>query len=71
MKSGIHPEYKAVTVSCVCGASYATKSTIDLAKVDICSSCHPFYTGKQKILDSEGRIEKFRKKFGNRYAKKS
>ena len=71
MKSDIHPEYKAVTISCVCGATYNTRSTIDLNKIDICSACHPFYTGKQKVLDSEGRIEKFRKKFGNRYAKKS
>lgn len=70
MKTGIHPEYKAVNVQCVCGAVIETKSTAGLTKVDICSSCHPFYTGKQKVLDTEGRIEKFRKKFGNRYATK-
>jgi large subunit ribosomal protein L31 len=70
MKKGIHPEYNRVTIECVCGAKYETASTAALSKVDICSSCHPFYTGKQKILDTEGRIEKFRKKFGTSYIKK-
>ncbi len=68
MKANIHPEYKAVTVNCVCGASYATHSTANLDKIDICAACHPFYTGKTKVVDTEGRIEKFRKKFGSRYA---
>ena len=68
MKANIHPEYKKVTVECVCGNSFETRSTVDLHKIDICSSCHPFYTGKQKIVDTEGRIEKFRKKYGNSYA---
>ncbi|MCR9204395.1 MAG: 50S ribosomal protein L31 [Halobacteriovoraceae bacterium] len=68
MKAGIHPEYNDVTINCVCGASYQTRSTTKLEKVDICASCHPFYTGKQKVLDTEGRIEKFKKKFGTRYA---
>ena len=68
MRAGIHPEYNEVSVKCVCGASYETRSTSKLEKIDICASCHPFYTGKQKILDSEGRIEKFRKKFGTRYS---
>ena len=63
MKAGIHPEYKQQTVNCVCGASWETASTIEFKKLDICSSCHPFYTGKQKIIDSEGRIEKFKKKY--------
>lgn len=71
MKAGIHPEYNEVTITCVCGASYPTRSTAKLEKIDICGSCHPFYTGKQKVLDTEGRIEKFRKKFGSRYAKSS
>lgn len=71
MKKDIHPEYKAVTINCVCGASYNTRSTVELSKIDICGACHPFYTGKQKVLDSEGRIEKFRKKFGDRYSKKN
>ncbi len=69
MKAGIHPEYNAVTIECVCGAQYSTHSTAALKKIDICGACHPFYTGKQKVLDTEGRIEKFRKKFGSRYTK--
>lgn len=67
MKENIHPEYKDVKIECVCGAVIETRSTKNLSKVDICSSCHPFYTGKQKVLDTEGRIEKFRKKFGENY----
>ena len=62
MKAGIHPEYNNVTINCVCGASYETRSTAKLEKIDICAACHPFYTGKQKIVDTEGRIEKFKKK---------
>ena len=65
MKKAIHPEYANVNVQCVCGAVWETKSTSSLNKTDICSACHPFYTGKQKILDTEGRIEKFRKKYAN------
>jgi large subunit ribosomal protein L31 len=68
MKANIHPKYEEVTINCVCGASYATRSTSKLEKIDICGSCHPFYTGKTKILDTEGRIEKFKKKFGTDYA---
>ncbi|MCP4914962.1 MAG: 50S ribosomal protein L31 [Oligoflexia bacterium] len=68
MKKDIHPEYNAVTINCVCGATYETRSTAALNKIDICGACHPFYTGKQKVMDTEGRIEKFRKKFGSRYA---
>ncbi len=67
MKEGIHPKYEAVTISCVCGAVYALGSTAKLGKIDICAACHPFYTGKSKILDTEGRIEKFKKKFGTDY----
>lgn len=66
MKEGIHPEYKEVKASCVCGESFSIRSTQPSIHVDICSSCHPFFTGKQKIVDAEGRVEKFRKK----YAKK-
>jgi large subunit ribosomal protein L31 len=69
MKSGIHPEYKEVTVQCVCGATYHTRSTSSLSKIDICAACHPFYTGKEKLIDTEGRIEKFQKKFGSSYSK--
>ena len=70
MKAGIHPTLHSVKIKCVCGAVYETHSTAELSKVDICSNCHPFYTGKQKVLDTEGRIEKFNKKFGGAYADK-
>lgn len=66
MKEGIHPEYKEVKVSCACGETFTTRSTRKEIHLDICSKCHPFYTGKQKIMDTEGRVEKFKKK----YAKK-
>jgi large subunit ribosomal protein L31 len=66
MKPEIHPEYNAVNVTCSCGNSFQTRSTIakDELQVEVCSQCHPFYTGKQKILDSAGQIDKFRKRFG-------
>jgi len=67
MKKGIHPAYREATVSCACGAKFKTRSTVGDIKVDICSSCHPFFTGTQKIVDTEGRVERFRKK----YAKKT
>ncbi len=63
MKSGSHPEYKEVKVVCACGEIITTKSTRSDIHVDICSKCHPFYTGKQKIVDAEGRVEKFKKKY--------
>ncbi|MCL4536976.1 MAG: 50S ribosomal protein L31 [Nitrospirae bacterium] len=66
MKEGIHPNYKDVKVSCACGETFTTKSTMNNIRVDICSKCHPFFTGKQKLVDAEGRVEKFKKK----YAKK-
>lgn len=66
MKAGIHPEYKEVKVNCACGEIFTTRSTRKEIHLDICSKCHPFYTGKQKIMDTEGRVEKFKKK----YAKK-
>jgi large subunit ribosomal protein L31 len=66
LKAGIHPEYKEVKVSCACGETFTTRSTRKEIHLDICSKCHPFYTGKQKIMDTEGRVEKFKKK----YAKK-
>lgn len=66
MKEGIHPNYKDVKVSCACGETFTTKSTKDNIRVDICSKCHPFFTGKQKLVDAEGRVDKFKKK----YAKK-
>lgn len=71
MKANIHPKYEVSNVVCVCGNTFETRSTVNLSKIDICSSCHPFYSGKQKVVDTEGRIEKFRKKFGSRYASMS
>lgn len=63
MKPGIHPDYKVTTVHCACGESYQTRSTKADVKLDICSVCHPFFTGKQKLIDTEGRVDKFRKKY--------
>ncbi|MBM4132276.1 MAG: 50S ribosomal protein L31 [Nitrospira sp.] len=63
MKKGIHPEYVEVTVHCACGAQFKTRSTVGDLKVDICSRCHPFFTGTQKIVDTEGRVERFKKKY--------
>lgn len=62
MKQGIHPEYNVVTVKCACGAEYTTRSTKNDVKVEICSKCHPFFTGKQKLVDSGGRVDKFNKR---------
>jgi large subunit ribosomal protein L31 len=64
MKAAIHPEYKEITVTCTCGNTFKTSSTLghDL-QVEVCSNCHPFYTGKQKIVDTAGRVDKFRKKY--------
>jgi large subunit ribosomal protein L31 len=64
MKAGIHPEYKETTVTCSCGNTFVTRSTLghDL-QIEVCSNCHPFYTGKQKIVDTGGRVDKFRKKY--------
>ncbi len=63
MKQGIHPDYKVTTISCACGESFQIRSTKQNVKLDICSNCHPFYTGKQKLIDTEGRVDKFRKKY--------
>jgi large subunit ribosomal protein L31 len=63
-KAAIHPSYGAATVTCACGANYQMASTRGSFVVEICSSCHPFYTGKQKLLDTQGRIERFQKKYG-------
>lgn len=64
MKPGIHPNYQEVTVHCACGATWKTRSTKPDLHLDICSNCHPFFTGRQKLLDIEGRIDRFTKKFG-------
>ena len=65
MKKDIHPEYKETTITCVCGNVIETKSTKQDIKVEICSKCHPFITGKQKIVDTAGRVEKFRRKYAD------
>ena len=64
MKEGIHPDYHAVTVHCACGSTFETRSTIkgNAIRTEICSSCHPFFTGKQKLVDTEGRVDRFQKK---------
>ena len=63
MKQEIHPDYKLATVNCACGETFQTRSTKQALKLDICSVCHPFFTGKQKLIDTEGRVDKFRKKY--------
>jgi large subunit ribosomal protein L31 len=63
MKNDIHPEYSEATIKCACGETFAAGSTKTDIKVEICSHCHPFFTGKQKLIDTEGRIERFRKKY--------
>ena len=66
MKAEIHPEYKIVTVQCACGETFQTGTTknVDVIKVVICSKCHPFFTGKQKLVDTGGRVDKFKKRYG-------
>ena len=64
MKEAIHPKYHSVDVRCACGATWKTRSTKPELHLEICSSCHPFFTGKQKLLDTEGRVERFTKKYG-------
>lgn len=68
MKQGIHPEYVATTVTCTCGNEFETRSTIKDGhmRVDVCSACHPFYTGKQKIMDTGGRVARFEARYGKR-----
>ncbi len=66
MKAGIHPDYELTTVRCSCGNSFTTRSTKSDLHVELCSECHPFYTGKQKLVDTGGRIEKFEKRYGKR-----
>lgn len=72
MKAAIHPEYKTITVVCSCGNSFQTGSTLckDL-NVEVCSQCHPFYTGKQKLVDTAGRVQKFRDRYKDRAVAKS
>ena len=63
MKKDIHPDYKVCTVTCACGNSFETKSNVETMRIDICSQCHPFFTGEQKIVDAAGRIEKFKARY--------
>lgn len=64
MKKGIHPEYGEAVVRCACGETFTTGSTQKELRVELCSKCHPFYTGKQKLVDTGGRVERFRKRYG-------
>lgn len=66
MKPKIHPDYKAATIACACGATFEGGSVKGDYRVEICSQCHPFFTGKQKLLDSEGRVERFNRKYGKK-----
>jgi len=64
MKKELHPEYHEIEAHCACGTSFKTGSTLPQIKVEICSVCHPFFTGKQKLIDSAGRVERFQKRYG-------
>jgi len=66
MKPGIHPEYQEVTVHCACGEQWVTRSTRKELRLEICSKCHPFFTGKQKLIDTAGRVEKFNRRYGRK-----
>ena len=70
MKKDIHPKYDEITVTCACGHTFTTRSTGQDIQAEICSNCHPFYTGKQKYVDTAGRVEKFQRKYGSDYFKK-
>ena len=70
MKKGIHPEYKKIVARCACGSEVEIGSVLNEIKVEICSACHPFFTGKQKLIDTAGRIEKFNKRYAKHYEKK-
>jgi len=63
LKKGIHPKYEVSTVSCACGNTFKVRTTVGDEKLDICSNCHPFFTGKQKLLDTAGRVEQFRRRY--------
>ena len=71
MRAGIHPPYQEIQVSCACGASFVTRSTRKTElRLEICSACHPFFTGKQRLIDSTGRVERFRQKYGEVQSKR-
>ncbi len=66
MKQGIHPEYTETTVTCSCGNSFTTRATVDAIHVELCSECHPFYTGKQKLVDTGGRVDRFKRRLAKK-----
>ena len=68
MKPGIHPEYVPSIITCACGEVIHTRSTVPMQRVEICSKCHPLFTGRQKLIDSEGRVERFQRKYGRKTA---
>ena len=69
MKTGIHPKYNVIKVSCSCGETWESGSTVKEIKLDICSACHPFYTGTQRLIDTAGRVDKFRKRYAKNVVK--
>jgi large subunit ribosomal protein L31 len=71
MKQGIHPEYVVATVHCSCGNTFQTRSTRSDLRVEICSNCHPFYTGKQKLVDAGGRVERFQRRYAKQQAEQA
>jgi large subunit ribosomal protein L31 len=70
MKDGIHPDYKEVAVTCACGNKFSTRSTKPELAVDVCAACHPFYTGKQRMMDTQGRVDRFRRRYAQAGASK-
>lgn len=68
MKADIHPSYVACRVSCACGNTFVTRATVPEIRIEICSSCHPFFTGRQKLVDTEGRVERFRQRYARHRA---
>ena len=70
MKADLHPEYRTVTAHCSCGSEFETRSTATELRVELCNVCHPFFTGKQRLVDSGGRVERFQRRYGERTAKK-
>lgn len=68
MKPGIHPQYGPAVISCACGETFHSRSTVPVLKVEICSKCHPLFTGRQKLIDSEGRVERFQRKYARKPA---
>ncbi len=71
MKDGIHPEYRKIVATCACGNEIDTGSVLEDIRTEICSACHPFFTGKQKLVDTAGRIEKFNRKYAKHFAEKN